>query len=163
MNKTTFIFLFVALFFGIMFWYFGGQDIGSYLPYYLKGAQGETAKVRIRTSLLQTEVVSTPDEMAKGLAGRKKMPLGKGMLFDPGVEGVHRITMRGMVIPIDILWISSGRIVYMADNAPPPVTGEDPALYTPSVSAQYMLETNVKFIESSGARVGDEVEILFAP
>ncbi|MCZ7625774.1 MAG: DUF192 domain-containing protein [Candidatus Methylomirabilis sp.] len=59
---------------------------------------------------ITVEVARTRREQAKGLAGRSSLPKGEGMLF-PFDAAEHRtFWMKGMLIPLDIVWIREGRL-----------------------------------------------------
>ncbi len=157
-----FVFLFFALFFGVMFWYFGGSQVKDEIPYYVKDVIHETAKVNIHGQIINAEVVKTASAMEHGLSGRESLPIGHGMLFSFGKEGIYPFTMRGMNFPIDIIWIDNNKVVRIQANAPAPKAGEEPAVYTPAEMSDYVLETRSGFSKSVGLEVGDEIIIDLA-
>lgn len=159
MNKGLFVLIIFAVFFGVLFWYFGGSGITDELPYYLKKVTNDIATIKLGSTKITAEIVTTPAAQARGLSGRERLPEGRGMLFKFSKPGIYTITMREMLFPIDIIWIKDGRVVHMQNNAPAPAVGEDPVLYTPSQESTYILEVRQEVIEASGIRVGDEVSI----
>ena len=62
------------------------------------------------------------------------------MLFVFKRSGRHGFWMKDMNFPIDILWLRNGRVVYVAENVPPPSSGETPVPITPAKSANLVLE-----------------------
>ena len=44
---------------------------------------------------------------AAGLMGRTELPEGQGMLFDMGQNSMHRFWMKGVPIPLDIVFLFS--------------------------------------------------------
>lgn len=159
MNKSMLIIIFVALFFGVLFWNFGGRDIQDDLPYYVKSVTTRTTVVAIRTNIISAEVATSDSSRYKGLSGRDSINQDRGMLFVFDKKGIQGITMRDMNIGIDILWIDEGKIVYMVDNAVPPAEGQEPEVYTPDIESDYVLEVSGRYIEDTGAAVGDFVAI----
>lgn len=75
---------------------------------------------RVIETPLQFEVVRTPEAQAKGLGGRTDVPHGYGMLFVFPKEAPLAFWMKDMVVPIDILWLSSnGTILGIEDSVSP--------------------------------------------
>ncbi|MFC1687952.1 DUF192 domain-containing protein [Patescibacteria group bacterium] len=159
MNKSMLILIFVAIFFGVLFWNFGGRDIQDDLPYYVKSITTRTTTVAIRTNIISAEIAETDSSRYKGLSGRDSVHQDRGMLFVFDEKDIHSITMRDMNIGIDILWIDEGKIVYVVDNAVPPEEGQEPETYTPDIESIYVLEVSENYIETTGAAVGDFVAI----
>ncbi len=61
--------------------------------------------IRIGSEIINAEVASSPDERAKGLAGRPCILPSQGMLFEFAQTGQHPFWMKGMKFPIDVVWI----------------------------------------------------------
>jgi uncharacterized membrane protein (UPF0127 family) len=85
-------------------------------------------------------VVDTPQAREQGLSGRTGLSERQGMFFVFDEPGRYVFWMKDMLFPIDILFISQGRIVDMALSMPPPKAGETPVSYRPSESADWVLE-----------------------
>ena len=64
--------------------------------------------------------------------------------------------MRGMLIPIDIIWISQNRIIGFQQNLSP----KNPGIFSSPAPADLVLEVPAGFVKSAGLRVGDRVESL---
>jgi uncharacterized membrane protein (UPF0127 family) len=66
------------------------------------------------------EVVDTDEERAKGLMFRKRLPEGRGMLFDFGREQDVSMWMQNTYISLDMLFIrGDGRILRIAEGTEP--------------------------------------------
>jgi len=92
---------------------------------------------------LTVELARTTNQQRLGLAGRDRMPQGTGMLFEFDPPGARRVWMAGMTFPIDIAWISNGRVI-ATDTLPPctaPHTGECPRWQSPG-DVEALLETS---------------------
>lgn len=66
------------------------------------------------------DVASSPAELRAGLAGRPALKPYEGMLFVHPMTGFYPYTMRGMLFPLDIVWLDpSLGVVEMARGAWP--------------------------------------------
>ena len=131
------------------------------------GAEPTTPRVLIADATFDAEIASTPAERARGLSGREALPPGSGMLFLFETGQIPTIWMKGMMFPLDIVWIGRECVVVDADvDVPVPLPGapdSDLALYTPAAPAAYALELNAGVVARSGVRVGDGVSFSNFP
>ncbi len=85
------------------------------------------ARVRLAGEEFSLEVAATPASRAQGLAGRNRLDDHGGMLFyfDPAERVTDRYVfwMKGMRIPIDIIWVRDGVIRGIVAGAEPPPPG----------------------------------------
>lgn len=108
---------------------------------------------------ITVEVARTRREQAKGLAGRSSLPKGEGMLF-PFDAAEHRtFWMKGMLIPLDIVWIREGEVVAIHANIPPPRPHETPAVI--SHLADLVLEVPAGFTQEMDIRAGQTVRVRY--
>ena len=108
---------------------------------------------------MTVEVARTAREQAKGLGGRSSLSKGRGMLF-PFDEAKPRVFwMKGMLIPLDILWIREGKIMAIDANVAPPRSHETPTIV--SHVADLVLEVPAGFVAEMGIRVGQSVGIRY--
>ncbi|MBP7741376.1 MAG: DUF192 domain-containing protein [Candidatus Pacebacteria bacterium] len=84
------------------------------------------------------EVVSTPEAMAKGLGGRSDIPHDYGMLFVFATSNIYHFWMKDMLVPIDILWLSTDGTIIGIDVSVSPDTY--PATFAPPRPARFVLE-----------------------
>jgi len=112
--------------------------------------------VQVNKTLIQAEVVSSVDKLCLGLGGRGQLAKGSGMLFIMPAWEIQEFCMRGMLIPIDIIWISQDRIIGFHQNLSPKNTGN---FFSPA-PADLVLEVPAGFVKSAGLQVGDRVERL---
>lgn len=106
---------------------------------------------------IRVEVARTAREQARGLGGRASLPRGEGMLF-PFDAAEHRtFWMKGMLIPLDIVWIRKDRIVAIDANVPPPRSHETPAVV--GQVADLVLEVPAGFAREMDIRVGHTVHV----
>jgi uncharacterized protein len=62
----------------------------------------------------------TPEQSEHGLMGRKFLPQDHGMLFsfDPASDKI-RFWMKNTLIPLDMVFVNQGKVVYVKRNALP--------------------------------------------
>lgn len=107
----------------------------------------------------RVEVVRTEVERAQGLAGRRELRPDEGMLFVYERPSRPTFWMRGMVIPIDILWVRDGRVVGMVRWALPPQPGGAVATFQPPVPVDAVLEVAAGTVDRTGIAAGDPVVV----
>ncbi len=110
---------------------------------------------------LSVEMVSSPDEIQLGLSGRNEIG-SDGMLFAINPPRQISFWMKDMLIPLDIIWISKGKITGIEKNVPPPVAGtpENQLTNYPSPNLiDYVLELKAGDAEFWGINIGDNISI----
>lgn len=112
--------------------------------------------LQLNGTLVQAEVVSSLDKIYLGLGGRRHLAPGNGMLFVMPVLAVQEFCMRGMLIPIDIIWIAQDRIIGFHQNLSP----QDPGIFTSPAPADLVLEMPAGFVASAGLKIGDRLQRL---
>ena len=121
----------------------------------------ERIGVRIGGLTVRAETARTPEERGPGLGGRASMPLDEGMLFIFQSEGQYSFWMRGMLFPLDFIWISSARVVVdITIDVPtvePSVPDGELQRYRPDQAVLYMLEVNAGVVREAGVQIGDAV------
>jgi len=117
--------------------------------------------IKIANNELSVETVSTPDEIKLGLSGRNEIG-SDGMLFV--IDPPHQISfwMKDMLIPLDIVWISNGKIIKIEKNILPPISGTPDNQLTdyPSPNpVDYVLELKAGDTEFWGIKIGDNISV----
>jgi uncharacterized membrane protein (UPF0127 family) len=107
-------------------------------------------------TLVQAEVVSSSAKLFLGLGGRRYLAPGSGMLFIMPTLDIQEFCMRGMLIPIDIIWICHDRIIGFAQNLSP----KDQKVFSSPAPADLVLEVPAGFVKTANLRVGARVDIL---
>ena len=106
---------------------------------------------------INVEVARSPQAQARGLGGRPSLKKGTGMAFPYDGPGLRGIWMKGMLIPIDILWIQESRIVAIEAKIPPPSSNGALAVF--SHVADLVLEAPAGYAKEMGIRVGQSVRV----
>ncbi len=93
----------------------------------------------------------------QGLSDRNSLGADNGMLFVFPNFQKRTFVMRRMHFPLDIIWISNGRVVGIDKRLEP--EGEKPTkLYSSPEPVDKVLEVNGGFADAFGIRVGDGVQ-----
>ena len=109
------------------------------------------------------EVARTNEERARGLGGHAPLGETEGMLFVFERPAFHSFWMKGMLFPLDLIWIENGVVVHIERDAPHFPAGTPDIqlpIYAPLAPASYVLEVNAGFTASYGIEVGSQVELV---
>lgn len=106
-------------------------------------------------------IAGTPAERTVGLAGCRKIPQNSGMYFPYDPPQSAQFWMKGMVIPLDIVWIAGGKVVGVVENIPPvEKTTVNPPIYTSPVVVDGVLEVAAGTAKAAGLTVGTPVNFV---
>jgi len=110
-------------------------------------------RVTVGKVTVLAEAVRTPERLYLGLSYRSELPEGRGMLFFMPDKEVQTFCMRGMRLPLDLIWISDGRVAGLTRNVPPTFPGN---LNSPA-PVTHVLEVPGGFADRHGIKTGDKV------
>jgi uncharacterized membrane protein (UPF0127 family) len=119
-----------------------------------------TVPVLAGEKILIAEIADNALTRARGLSGRKTLPKDNAMLFQFQVADRHGFWMKNMRFPVDIIWLRDDVIVDFKTDVQPPSKNEPLQIYYPQASANFVLETNAGFVQSSGLKTGGKIEFL---
>lgn len=112
---------------------------------------------------ITVEIASSEAARELGLGGRSSLAADSGMLFTFDKKGVTpNFWMKGMLIPLDIIWIQGGSIIQINKNiAAPPANTSDSGLkqFSPIKPVDYVLEVNSGFSDKNSLKVGTPVDL----
>jgi uncharacterized membrane protein (UPF0127 family) len=109
------------------------------------------------------EVARTDAQRQKGLGGHAPLGETDGMLFVFERPAFYSFWMKGMLFPLDLIWIENGVVVHVEPNAPhhaPETPDAQLPIYAPAAMATYVLEVNAGFTALHGIVVGTPVALL---
>ena len=103
--------------------------------------------------VLSTQIADNPTKRSIGLSNHDHLAPDEAMLFFFDQPGTHSFWMKDMAFPIDIVWLGDqGEVLYVVSNADP---ADYPKIYTPPVSATYVIELAAGFVEDHMIKPGD--------
>ena len=140
------------LFLMIIFW---GHRYGV-------SAEGlKKAEVSVGGNVFYADVAATPFKQAKGLSGREKLEDNEAMLFVFRKPSSRVFWMKGMKIPIDIIWIKDGAVSGITENALPEPDASYLKLkrYLSPSAADMVLEVAAGVAKKMNINVGDSVSV----
>lgn len=119
--------------------------------------------ITIKATKINAQVADTAEKRRNGLSSITSLNDDSGMLFVFDTKGVTPLFwMKDMLIPLDLIWISSGKVIKIDKNVPIPTPGTpDGNLKTYSAGApiDYVLEVNAGFSDKNKINVGDGVDL----
>lgn len=116
-----------------------------------------TRTLEIAGASIQVEVVSSTEDVRRGLSDRPSMERNQGMLFDLGYRDIHPFWMNRMRFPLDMIWVDGDAVVEIAENVLPPGFGRIPVTRVPKAEADRVLEVNAGLVDEIGLKVGDRM------
>lgn len=125
--------------------------------------QSIPTQLKINDSLINVEVANTQESRTQGLGGRESLASNSGMLFEFEKSGKYGFWMKGMLFPLDFIWINGNKVVDLLPNVAPPSPNQDPStlpIFEPVVEVDKVLEVNSGFIMDHNIKVGDEVTLI---
>ena len=125
-----------------------------------KADEPKLISLTIGDQQINVEVSDSAVLQAKGLSGREALESGQGMLFVFNQKDVRpSFWMKGMLIPIDIIWIKDGKVAQIDADAQPElgIPDEQLKLYLPNDPIDYVLEVQAGFAEKFEIIVGTPV------
>jgi len=150
-KKTKIIIVSILIFLGIML-----IVINYVFSEVYSTAGNPIRKVYFKNTFVKAEAVSDEKKRELGLAGRKNLPEGRGMLFLMPQEGSLSFWMKGMQFSIDIIWIEQGRVVRREKNISP----KDDRIFTsPPSMTGLVLEVSAGFCDKYNVAVNDVIRI----
>lgn len=101
--------------------------------------------LQIGEQIFKLEIADEPEELARGLSGREKLPEDYGLLFVFPKPGRHGFWMKDMKFPIDIIWLDENKeIISITKNLEP---NSYPQVFYPPRDIKYALEINTGIIK----------------
>jgi uncharacterized membrane protein (UPF0127 family) len=152
MKETISVLLIVAILLGVG-WSF--YSLTQTIPTNIHPARLQN--IFLNDTRIQVEVVSSSEDVRRGLSDRPSLDHDRGMLFELGTRGIHPFWMHRMHFPIDMIWIDGDTAVEIAENVPHPRFGEIPYTHVPKAEGDRVLELNAGLVDEIGLEVGDTI------
>jgi uncharacterized membrane protein (UPF0127 family) len=121
----------------------------------------DEAYIQVADETLNILVAKNPYQWRLGLGKRDSMEGFQGMLLAYPEKDRHGIVMRNMKFPLDVIWISDGVIIDMAQNIPVENLAEESLKqYYPRKECNAVLELSSGWAGEHGLKIGDKVFLL---
>lgn len=123
------------------------------------GGYGQ-ADVKFSEVSVKAEVPLSSELDQKGLGGRTSLGATDGMLFIFDQPDRYAFWMKGMLFPLDFIWIDQGQVKDITPDVPAPTLGQTSLpVYQPEHDVTAVLEVNAGFAAANHVSVGDLVSI----
>lgn len=142
--KRLVLFLVMAVLFSSGCSFFVGQD---------------AQRMCFKKACFKVEIAATEETRREGLMYRKYLAPDQGMLFVFDQLGEYAFWMKNTRLSLDMIWLDEDRrVVHMEQNVP--VCVSDPCtVYSPLISAQYVLELPAGTVVRQKITLGDVLQM----
>lgn len=113
--------------------------------------------VCFKDNCFRVELALTPQERERGLMFREYLDLDKGMLFVFEEEKEYPFWMKNTLIPLDIIWINSQKVVVFMKKNVQPCKEKNCEIITPNKKAKYILEIKAGISDQINIKIGDKL------
>lgn len=139
------VFVFYAMF------TFRGEDVSKNI---------ESPTVTIGNTNISVMVADDEDEKVQGLSGVESLDKNTGMLFIYDQPSYYTFWMKGMLFPLDFIWINNNTVVDITTYVQnPSYDDEPPQTITPNYPALMILEVPAGYVDEKGIGIGDPVTV----
>jgi uncharacterized membrane protein (UPF0127 family) len=139
------------------------QGSGNARPAWLASKQEPYAEVHVGDTVVWARLAISAEERTRGLSGTEKLEPNEGMLFVYNNRSRHAFWMRGMLFPLDMLWIDTDHVADLKTDLPNPPPGASEAnlpIYSPNADANYVLEVNAGWAATNNITIGAPVRVI---
>ncbi len=150
------VILVVVIFVALMFATAKSPDI----PFFPQ--QTQSSKLQMGNTLIDVEIADNTTKRKQGLGGRKSLASDSGMLFIFDKPDRYTFWMKGLVFPLDMIWIRDDKVVDFIKNATPPSPDqkdETLPIYAPNQPIDKVLEVNAGFVDINNIKIGDSIQL----
>lgn len=112
-------------------------------------------QIRIGDALIIAEVAAGFSKKQQGLSGRESLEENYGMLFVFEKPAIHNFWMKGMLFPLDFIWLSGNTVVDISKNIPAPKEDGLPAYVYPQKAADKIIEVSAGTTDRLNIKIGD--------
>jgi len=110
---------------------------------------------------LKVELAKTFRQKQKGLMYRKRLEVGRGMLFVYDKPALPSFWMKNMRFPLDMIFIGEDLIIrHIAEKIPPCLEDKICPTYSSSEPVQYILEVPGGYSDLFKIHEGDYLELI---
>lgn len=107
---------------------------------------------------IKIEIADNQNAQIRGLSGRRYLKDDHGLLFIFDFDDYHKIWMKEMNFPIDIIWLDASlQVIYFEENVFP---NTYPKTFSPNQKSRYVLEVPSGFVKDNYIKLGDQMTVL---
>lgn len=119
------------------------------------------ASLKVGSAELSVALAKSSGEQSLGLGGCSSLPKDSGMYFVYDEPRLVSFWMKGMLMPIDIIWIADGKVIGMEEFVPPPTSSKTELLpqYKPVREVSGVLEIAAGEAKEQGIKIEDAVTL----
>lgn len=160
MKKFTIQFIFIIIGITVALYLYKTNPSFSGLPFVPQ--QTAMQNLQINDATLKIEVADTQAKRSLGLGGKQSLASDEGMLFIFDKPGRPPFWMKGLIFPLDFVWIMENKVVDILQNIQPPAPGqtdESLSIYQSKEDMDRVLEVNSGTVQRLNIKVGDTIKI----
>ncbi len=117
------------------------------------------AQVCQNKTCVDAQLVSTPQDMARGLSGHAPLADRQGMLFVFDDASTHGFWMKEMLFDLDIVWIDEQSNIVHIEHDLKPCTAAGCPVYSPNLPSHYVLEVPAGFCAKHRWAIGTHLTL----
>ena len=125
-----------------------------------KSGEWSRSETSIAGNKLHIYLADTEAKREEGLSSFKGLSDQEGMLFLFDQAGNYQFWMKGMSMPIDIIWINNNKVIGITPDIPVQTGAADNELkkYAPPSEVDKVLEVRAGWTKKYGIEAGNNVE-----
>ncbi len=140
-------------------WFFLLFPLSLFVLFNLRKPPDSLTLIKVGKTPVWVEIASKPADKIKGLSGRLSLAHNQGMLFVYDQPGFYSFWMKGMLFPLDFIFIKDNEVVEIVENVPyPKEEKETPVILNSSQAFDMVLEVNAGFVKENKIKTGDQIE-----
>ncbi|OGD63721.1 hypothetical protein A2160_03515 [Candidatus Beckwithbacteria bacterium RBG_13_42_9] len=135
-----------------------GPFVSSQNPRKSVAANPNLPQITINNTTLNLELAKTEAQKEKGLGEHKPLTENEGMLFVYSPPEQVSFWMKDMTFPIDIIYISDGKVMQISPSVLPPPAHtplKNLKTYHSQKPVDYVLETSAGWCEKNQVQIGN--------
>lgn len=117
--------------------------------------------VEFSDTSVHVRIPTTATLQERGLAGQTRLSDADGMLWNFVEPQRPAFWMKGMLIPLDFIWMREGMVVEVTQNvqAPENLNTLELPVYEPNVQVDAVLEVAAGFVQRHAVQIGDSARL----
>ena len=118
--------------------------------------------LKLGDGVFRARIALNDDDRAKGLSGVKELAPDQALLMAYPSEGKWGIWMKGMNIPIDIVWLNKDKkVIFIVKNVSPEESTS--ILHQPKTPAKYVIEFPAGTVDAKAINTNSKASFQINP